>query len=43
MSASILSKNDRVIITVKNSGNGNFKIDSIVLTGMYTQREREVG
>lgn len=43
MSASVLAKNDRVIITVKNSGNSNFKVDSMVLTGMYTQREKEVG
>lgn len=41
MSASILSKNDKVLITVKSNSDNNFKLDSMVLTGMYTQRERE--
>lgn len=42
MSASILSKNDKVLITVKSNSDNNFKLDSMVLTGMYTQREREI-
>lgn len=40
-SASVLAKNKNVVITLKNNGNDNFRLDSMMLDGLYTQTTRE--
>ena len=40
--ASILGKNKNVIITFRSYNDDNFRLDSMILEGMYTQTSREV-
>jgi len=40
--ASILGKNKNVVITLKSNDNKYFRLDSMILEGMYTQTSREV-
>lgn len=40
-SASVLAKNKNVVITLKNNGDENFRLDSMILDGLYTQTTRE--
>ena len=41
-SAAILGKNSNVVITLKSHDNKPFRLDSMILQGMYTQTNREV-
>lgn len=41
-SASILGKNKNVVITLQSHNNKPFRLDSMILQGMYTQTNREV-
>lgn len=41
-SASILGKNKNVVITLQSHNNKPFRLDSMILEGMYTQTSREV-
>ena len=41
-SASILGKNKNVVITFRSYDNNNFRLDSMILEGMFTQTSREV-
>lgn len=42
MSATITSKSDDVVITIKNSDNENFILSSIIFEGFYTPPTREI-
>lgn len=39
--ASVLAKNKNVVITLRNNGDANFRLDSMILDGLYTQIARE--